>query len=77
MHKLKSATAGGGYATVVITKLDGMKRAVFFRMGKAIGADTSQADGYPEFHLIKESDWNLIYVGNKFYKIPDAVIFGG
>ncbi len=69
--------AGGGYATVVITKPDGAKRAVYFRMGKAIGADTSQADGYPEFRSTKESDWNLIHVGNEFYKIPDAVIFGG
>jgi len=71
------ARAGGGYATVVITKLDGRKRAIFFRMGKAMGADTSQADGYPEFRSSKESDWNLIYVGDEFYKIPDAVIFGG
>lgn len=71
------ARAGGGYATVVITKPDGVKRAIFFRMGKALGADTSQADGYPEFRSSKESDWNLIYVGEEFYKIPDAVIFGG
>ena len=71
------ARAGGGYATVVITKPDGRKRAIFFRMGKAIGADTSQADGYPEFRSSKESDWNLIHVGNEFYKIPDAIIFGG
>lgn len=69
--------AGGGYATVVITKPDGRKRAIYFRMGKAMGADTSQADGYPEFRSSKESDWNLIYVGDEFYKIPDAVIFGG
>jgi len=71
------ARAGGGYATVVITKPDGRKRAIFFRMGKALGADTSQADGYPEFRSSKESDWNLIHVGDEFYKIPDAVIFGG
>ena len=71
------ARAGGGYATVVITKPDGRKRAIFFRMGKAMGADTSQADGYPEFRSSKESDWNLIHVGDEFYKIPDAVIFGG
>ena len=71
------ARAGGGDATVVITKPDGMKRALYFRMGKAMGADTSQADGYPEFRSNKESDWNLIYVGDEFYKIPDAVILGG
>ena len=71
------ARAGGGYATVVVTKPDGMKRAIFFRMGKALGADTSQADGYPEFRSSKQDDWNLIHVGDEFYKIPDAVIFGG
>ena len=71
------ARAGGGYATVVISKADGRKRAVYFRMGKAIGADSSQAEGYPEFRSSKESDWHLIHVGKEFYKIPDAVIFGG
>ncbi len=39
------ARAGGGYATVIITKPDGMKRAIFFRRGIPIGADTSEADG--------------------------------
>ncbi len=71
------ARAGGGYATVVITKPDTRKRAIYFRMGKAIGADTSQAEGYPEFRSSKENDWHFIHVGNEFYKIPDAVLFGG
>ncbi len=70
------ARAGGGYATVVVIKSDGRKRAVYFHMGKAMGADTSQAEGYPEFRSSKESDWHLIHVGYEFYKIPDAVIFG-
>lgn len=71
------ARSGGGYATMVITKPNGMKRAIFFRMGQAMGADTSQAEGYPDFRSSKESDWNLIHVGDEFYKIPDAVIIGG
>lgn len=71
------ARAGGGYATVVVIKADGRKRAVYFRMGKAIGADISQAEGYPKFRSSKESDWHLIHVGHEFYKIPDAVISGG
>jgi hypothetical protein len=75
--KFSVSRAGGGYAAVVITKPDGVKRIVYFRMGKAIGADTSQADGHPDFRSSKESDWNLIHVGSEFYKIPDAVIFGG
>lgn len=71
------ARAGGGYATVVITKPDGFKRAVFFRMGIPIGADTSQADGYGEFQREKESDLHHIRVGNERYEIPDAVVLGG
>ncbi len=71
------ARKGGGYATVVITKPDGLKRAIFFRMGVAVGADTSQADGYPEFKATKEEDLHMIRVGDERYEIPDAVIFGG
>jgi hypothetical protein len=71
------ARAGGGYATVVIQKPDGRTRAIFFRMGKPIGADTSQADGYPEFGATKENDLNLIRVGTERYEIPDAVVLGG
>jgi hypothetical protein len=50
------ARAGSGYATVVIMKPDGRSRAIFFRMGKPIGAETSEADGYPEFRATKEKD---------------------
>jgi len=71
------ARAGGGYATVVIKKPDGRTRAIFFRMGKPIGADTSQADGYLEFHATKENDLHLIHIGNERYEIPDAVMLGG
>ena len=71
------ARAGGGYATVVVTRSDGSKRALFFRMGIPTGADTSQADGYPEFSASRDSDLNLIRVGEERYEIPDAVILGG
>jgi hypothetical protein len=71
------ARAGGGYATVVIKKPDGRTRAIFFRMGRPIGADTSQADGYPGFRATKESDLHLIRIGNERYEIPDSVILGG
>ncbi len=71
------ARAGGGYATVVVTKPDGRTRAIFFRMGRAIGADTSQADGYGAFKATKESDLYHIRVGDERYEIPEAVVFGG
>ena len=71
------ARAGGGYATVVIDKPDGSQRIIYFRMGRPIGAGTSQADGYPEFGARRKSDLNLIRVGNERYEIPDAVVLGG
>ncbi len=46
-------------------------------MGKPVGADTSQADGYLEFRETRESDLNMIRIGNERYEIPDAVILGG
>lgn len=71
------AHSGGGYATVVIRKPDGRTRAIFFRMGKPIGADTSEADGYHEFRTTKEKDLHFIRVGTERYEIPDAVVLGG
>jgi hypothetical protein len=71
------ARAGGGYATVVVTRPEGSKRAIFFRMGHPLGADTSEADGYHDFRAHKESDLHRIEVGPERYEIPDAVILGG
>lgn len=71
------ARAGGGYATVVITRPDGRQRAIYFRMGVAIGADTSEADGYSEFNAAKDDDLSVIKVGSERYEIPDAVVLGG
>lgn len=68
---------GNGNATVVITKPDGVTRAIFFINGEANSADTSQADGYGEFQAQREGDLNLIRVGEERYEIPDAVVFGG
>lgn len=75
--ELGVARAGGGYATVVVTRPDGSKRAIFFRMGRPLGADTSEADGYHDFRADKEGDLHRIQVGPERYEIPDAVILGG
>lgn len=69
--------SGGGYATVLITKPDGSTRAIFFRLGLPTGANTSQAEGYPEFNASRSADLNFIRVGQERYEIPDAVIYGG
>ncbi|MXN64097.1 SH3 domain-containing protein [Stappia sp. GBMRC 2046] len=71
------ARGAGGSASVVVTRPDGTKRALFFENGRFLSADTSQADGYPETSAAKESDLNMIRVGNERYEVPDAVIFGG
>jgi len=46
-------------------------------MGLAVGADTSEADGYGEFRAEKEIDLHFIPVGNERYEVSDAVVFGG
>ncbi|MGB5527569.1 MAG: hypothetical protein WBO43_02450 [Gemmatimonadota bacterium] len=67
--------AGGGYATVVIDRPDGRTRAVYFRMGIPIGADTSEAD-WGDFSATREGDLNLIRVGEERYEIPDVAVLG-
>jgi hypothetical protein len=71
------ARSGGGYATVVIKKHDGRNRMIFFRMGRAIGADTSEADPAGEFSVTREVDLTMIRIGTERYEIPDAAILGG
>ncbi len=70
-----AARAGGGYATVVITKPDGTTRAIYFRRGTPVGADTSEADP-GEFEASREGDLNTIRIGSERYEIPDAVVLG-
>lgn len=67
----------GGTATVVVTRPDGRRRALFFEDGEFLGADTSQADGYPEYGATKRGDLFTIRVGEARYEIPEAVVFGG
>jgi hypothetical protein len=43
-------------------------------MGGAVGADPSQADGYPEFRAKRESDINMICIGQERCGIPDHVL---
>lgn len=71
------ARAGGGTATVVVTRPDGRKRFIFFDNGRATSADLSQADGNMTFRATKEADLYRIQAGDERYEIPEAVIFGG
>jgi hypothetical protein len=71
------ARAGGGTAAVSIKRPDGRKRVIFFKAGKAVAADLSQADGNMNFSASKEADLYMIRAGNERYEIPEAVIYGG
>jgi hypothetical protein len=71
------ARAGGGTAAVSVTMPDGRRRVIFFKAGKAVGADLSQADGNMSFSATKEADLYMIRAGNERYEIPEAAIYGG
>jgi len=75
--KFGVARAGGGYATVVVTKPDGRTRIIFFRMGIPIGTVFSEVDGYSKFEATKEGDLHVIRIDNERYEIPEAVVLGG
>jgi hypothetical protein len=72
------ARDGGGTATVVLTRPDGRKRAIFFEKGKAVSADLSQADGNMTFKATKNAaGMYLIDAGDEHYDFPESVVFGG
>jgi heat shock protein HslJ len=71
------ARSGGGYATVVVRKPDGRTRAIFFRMGRPVGADDSEADGRGAFQATRDGDTHRIRVGQERYEIVDAIVLGG
>ena len=72
------ARDGGGTATVVVTRPDGRKRAIFFEKGKAVSADLSQADGNMSFKATKNAaGMYLIDAGDERYEFPESVVFGG
>ncbi|MFL5255888.1 MAG: hypothetical protein ACJ8AI_23910 [Rhodopila sp.] len=53
---------GHGNATVTVTLPDGRERAIIFQHGKAVTANTSQADGNKPFRVRREEDLNIISV---------------
>jgi hypothetical protein len=70
------ARAGGGYATVVVKKPDGRTRAIFFRMGRPVGADVSESEGRLEFRATEDGDIHRIRIGDERYEIIDAIVLG-
>ena len=70
------ARAGGGYASLRVVGPDSHERIIFFRMGIPIGVSSSEASPVGPFSATKESDLNMIRVGEERYEVPDAVISG-
>ena len=72
--QFRIARAGGGYATVVVSKADGSERVIYFRMGIPIGSDDNTG---AEFKASRENDLHVIRIGSERYEIPEAAILGG
>lgn len=70
------ARAGSGYATIVVTKPDGRSHAIYFRIGKPIGVNTSRAGRNSKFRAIRENGQYMIRIGRERYDIPDAIVLG-
>jgi len=75
--RVRRSPRGRGYATVVIRKPNGRTRAIFFRMGRPIGADVSESEGRLEFRATTEGDVHRIRIGDERYEITDAIVLGG
>ena len=71
------ARSGEGYATVKVTISETKERIFFFRLGIPIGLSVAEADPTGPFSKEKESDLNIIHVGDERYEIPDAVVLDG
>lgn len=71
------ARAGGGTATVAVTRPDGRSRMIYFDKGTPTGTDLSRADGSTIFRATRHSDLHLIQAGDERYEVPDAVVNGG
>jgi pimeloyl-ACP methyl ester carboxylesterase len=72
------ARDGGASVTVVVTRPDGRKRAIFFDKGKPVSADLSQAGGNMRFRAKKTANGMYpIDAGNEHDEFPESVVFGG
>lgn len=68
-----------GVTTVEVTWPKGGSRAIFFKDGKVLSADTNQADGSARFEVKGErkDDVTTVTIGPERYVIPDAFVTGG
>lgn len=59
-----------------MTGPDLRRRALFFRMGVAIGVDASEADPAAPFRATLEAGLYLVRVAGERYEVPEAVVYG-
>lgn len=74
---LSVARGASGYATVMIARPDGRTRIIFFALGRAIGAGTSEADRTGPFAAARDGNSTVVTLGDERCAIPDAVPLGG
>lgn len=69
----------GGMTLVEVTWPDGGRRTLFFKSGRGVTADTSQADGSAAFPVTgtRKDDVTTVRIGPERYVIPDAFLVGG
>lgn len=69
----------GGVTTVKVSWPKGGSRAILFKDGKVLSADTSQADGSAKFKVesSRAGDITTVRIGPERYVIPDAFVTGG
>jgi len=71
------ARDGGGSATVMVRRGDGLERALFFRTGAFVSTDASETAGGFDTSATHEDGLFRIGIDDERYEIPDAVVFGG
>lgn len=67
---------GDGSADVTVFWPDGGNRVLFFKGGRFVGADVSQADGDARTSSSVENGLYLIRVGAQRFEIPDVLVLG-
>lgn len=67
---------GNGSGKVIITRMDGVTRTIYFKNGEATGYSGTDED-QEKFEASKNADLYIINIGNERYQIPEAVIYGG
>ncbi|WP_158540165.1 SH3 domain-containing protein [Rhodosalinus halophilus] len=71
------ARDGGGSATLVVIRPDGMRRALFFENGAFVSTDASQAGGGFDTEATRAGDTTIVRIDDERYEIPDAALYGG